>query len=190
MYGGVGDSVANGIAIENGSTVFIVDSGKENGEIRFGVRRKFKISDSNLRAEYIRRTNVEAVSNGYISDGLSSRFGDQHDNHRQSNLRRESGTEPSADQEKSSDNQGGVFVRDANRGGVRQSRKATGEVVTLSKGQLAALQANYHGEKVFTKKDVTVALKGIDALQSLLQPTKTHPITEGEKTSLSVFLWE
>ncbi|MBQ5362314.1 MAG: hypothetical protein IIU63_03110, partial [Clostridia bacterium] len=50
---------------------------------------------------------------------------------------------------------------------VRRSRAATGEVVTLSKGQIAALQANYHGEKVFVKKDVTTALKGIEALQGL-----------------------
>ncbi len=39
--------------------------------------------------------------------------------------------------------------------------------VTLSKGQLAALRANYHGDKVFTKKNVSEALKVVDALQAL-----------------------
>lgn len=170
LYGGVGNSVANGVAIENGSTVFIVDSGKENGEIRFGVRGKIKISDSNLRAEYIRRTNVEAVSNGCVSDGLSSRFGDRYDNHRQSNLRRESGTEPSVDQGKSSNNKGGVSVRNANRGEIKQSRKQSGDTVTISKGEMAKLHANYAGDKVFAKKSVADALASIDAFQKL--PTK------------------
>ena len=50
---------------------------------------------------------------------------------------------------------------------IRRSRAATGEVVTISKGEMAKLHANYAGDKVFDKKSVTEALKGIDALQGL-----------------------
>ena len=40
LYSGIPDGIADGIAIANGKTVFIVDSGKDNGKLDFGVRRK------------------------------------------------------------------------------------------------------------------------------------------------------
>jgi len=51
--------------------------------------------------------------------------------------------------------------------GVRRSRNVTGETVTISKGEMAKLHANYAGDKVFAKGAVTEALKGIDALKAL-----------------------
>jgi hypothetical protein len=54
------------------------------------------------------------------------------------------------------------------------------ETVTLSKGQIAALRANYEGDKVFTKKEVAAAISTIDALQKL--PAK-------ERSVLSTYLW-
>ena len=60
------------------------------------------------------------------------------------------------------------FLHDAMMdGGVRRSRTTTGETVTISKGELAKLHANYAGDKVFAKGAVTEALKGIDALKVL-----------------------
>ncbi len=53
-----------------------------------------------------------------------------------------------------------------NFGKPKYSHNAS-ETVTLSKGQIAALRANYEGDKVFTKKEVAAAIKTIDALQSL-----------------------
>ncbi|MBE6691094.1 MAG: hypothetical protein E7590_07440, partial [Ruminococcaceae bacterium] len=50
---------------------------------------------------------------------------------------------------------------------VRRSRNVTGETVTISKGEMAKLHANYAGDKVFAKGAVTEALKGIDALKAL-----------------------
>ena len=52
--------------------------------------------------------------------------------------------------------------------------------MTLSKGQIAALRANYEGDKVFTKKEVAAAISTIDALQKL--PAK-------ERSELSTYLW-
>ena len=52
-------------------------------------------------------------------------------------------------------------------GKVRRSRNVTGETVTISKGEMAKLHANYAGDKVFAKGAVTEALKGIDALKVL-----------------------
>ena len=50
---------------------------------------------------------------------------------------------------------------------VKHSRNVTGETVTISKGEMAKLHANYAGDKVFIKKDVAAAVKTIDALQKL-----------------------
>ena len=47
------------------------------------------------------------------------------------------------------------------------SRKTTGETVTLSKGELAKLHANYAGEKVFARQSVVAAVKKIDAWSKL-----------------------
>ncbi len=170
LYSGVGDGIADDIAIAHGNTIYIVDSGKDNGEISFGVKGKIKVSDNDLRSECVRRTNAEAVSNGHVSDGLSSRLRGKHDNDRTGNLRREFGAKLSADQGKPQDNQGAISQNDANRGRIKQSRKSNGDTVTISKGEMAKLHANYAGDKVFAKKSVADALASIDAFQKL--PTK------------------
>lgn len=50
---------------------------------------------------------------------------------------------------------------------VRYSRTTTGDVVTISKGELAKLHANYAGEKVFARQSVVAAVKKIDAFNKL-----------------------
>ena len=52
-------------------------------------------------------------------------------------------------------------------GKAQYSHKETSDVVTISKGELAKLKANYAGEKVFDKGAVTKALAKIDALQGV-----------------------
>lgn len=59
---------------------------------------------------------------------------------------------------------------------VSRSRNAS-KTMTLSKGQIAALRANYKGDKVFTKKDVATAVKSIDALQKLPAATRNELVT-------------
>ena len=119
LYEGVGDSIADGIAIEKGSIVYIIDSAKDNGEIRFGIKTIKTISNDDLRAEYVRRINNESVSKGYISDGLSSRFEDKHDNYRRSNRGQEFGEELSVDKRQSSYNKERVSGENGDRGNRR-----------------------------------------------------------------------
>ena len=116
LYRGVGNSIANAIAVEDGNTVYIVDSGKEKGKIRFGVKEEIEIVDEVLRAEYVRRKNDRAVSNGCVSDGLFGRFGTRYDYDRSGNLQQKSGTELSTDSRKPQDQQGGVLDGNGNRG--------------------------------------------------------------------------
>ena len=99
--------------------MFLVDSGKENGKIDFGVRRKRTISNTTNRLDFIRRTNNDAISKGHVSDGLSVRLGNGTSSDTGRNLRRESGAELSADKGKSSDNQSGVSGENADKRGLK-----------------------------------------------------------------------
>ena len=60
---------------------------------------------------------------------------------------------------------------------MRHSRNVTGETVTISKGEMAKLHANYAGDKVFAKKDVAAAVKTIDALQKLPAAMRNELVT-------------
>ena len=134
LYEGLNDVIADGIAIGNGNDVYIIDSGKENKEIRFGIRKIISISNDDLRLEYIRRTNNESISKGHISDELSSRFGNEHDNDRGRDMRREFGEELSADTRESTNNERRVSNEDANRGGLKYSLKDTQKEALESRG--------------------------------------------------------
>ncbi len=118
LYGNVDNGVANGIAVEKDTTVYIVDSGKENGEITFGVRKRFTITDNERRINYVRRINNESRQKGYISDGLSSRIGDGLHNDWGSHLRREFREELQTDNGESQNNEARIFGDNGDRGGV------------------------------------------------------------------------
>ncbi|MBQ9760148.1 MAG: hypothetical protein IJW16_02235 [Clostridia bacterium] len=121
------DGVADEIAIEYGDYVYMVDSGRENGSTTFGIRRKIKISDARLRAEFIRSTNNDAVSKRFVSDEISSRIGDEVGSDWRRNMRRESGTELQPDSRESQDNQSGISGENADNRGLNVSLAAEAE---------------------------------------------------------------
>ncbi|MBQ8178314.1 MAG: hypothetical protein IJ033_03880 [Clostridia bacterium] len=146
LYQGHDNCVADGIAIENGNIVYIVDSGKENGEINFAFRKKLSFSNEELRKEYIRRTNNDSVSKGYISDGLSSKFRLGYDNDRGSSRGSELREELSTNQEKSTNNQEGVLGEDGDRG-VHPLKKKPQYSLKDSQGRtLTEAQAKYFAD--------------------------------------------
>ena len=81
------DGVADGIAIESEDQIYVVDSGCDNGDIEFVIRKIITIKDSEFRAEYARRKNNDSLSKGYISDGLSARFRSGYVSYRRSDRR-------------------------------------------------------------------------------------------------------
>ena len=115
------DGVADGIAIEHGNDVYIVDSGRENGSTAFGVRRRRRISDARLRDEFIRSKNNDAISKRFVSDEISSRFGNGLGGDSGRNMRRESRTELQTDSRESWNNQVGVLGENADNGRVSDS---------------------------------------------------------------------
>lgn len=119
LYHGIDNGIADGVAFENGKTVFVVDSGKENGDITFGVRLKLTISNVDLRKEYIRRKNNESISKRHISDELSSKLGNEYADDRKSDRRQQVGAEISSNSSKSQNNQGRVLDKNGNQGTKR-----------------------------------------------------------------------
>lgn len=109
LYGEFDNMVADGIAISKGDKVYVVDSGKENGEVSFGVRKIRTVSDSENREKFIRRVNDDAVANGYISDGLSLEIKSKAGGDIGRYMRRAPGTELQIDSGKSENNHGGTI---------------------------------------------------------------------------------
>jgi hypothetical protein len=114
LYSGVSDGIADGIPIEQGNKVYIVDSGRDNGKLDFGVRRMRTLSADIARKEFIRSAYDKARSKGDISDEILERveYGERGDLGR--NLRRELGGELQTDTRESENQQVGVSQKDAN----------------------------------------------------------------------------
>ena len=134
LYRGVSDGIADGIAIGDGNTVYIVDSGRENGKLDFGVRRMRTFSADIAREAFIRRENDKARSNGNISNELLGNFARGWGSNFGRSLRRESGTELQADKTESQNQQNGVSGENANQRGLTEEfsspeeAKASGKV--------------------------------------------------------------
>lgn len=119
LYRGIDNGIADGVAIENGRTVYIVDSGKEDGNITFGVRLKLTIYNDELRKDYVRRQNNESISKRHISDELSSRLGNEYADNRTNNRGQQVGAKLSTDSSKPQNKQGRVLDKNGNQGTKR-----------------------------------------------------------------------
>ena len=53
------------VTIEYGNNIYTFDSGRENGSISFGVRKKITVSNEAKRSIYIQESNKESALNGY-----------------------------------------------------------------------------------------------------------------------------
>ncbi len=144
IYGDVTDAILNDIAIEKGDIVYIVDSGIDNGELSFGIRKKTRISNDQLRQEYVRRQNGQSIQKGFVSDGLSSRLGIEYDNNRSSNRRFQNRTELSTNNTEPTDIEGRVPTTNRSRGS----------------GRLEISQSDNRAESI---KNIRLALNDIDA---------------------------
>ena len=132
IYAGTDNTIADGIAIEHGKKIYVVDSGKENGKINFGVRKAISISNPILRQERLDKINERAISDGYVSGELFGQFKRASNNSSGSSIRREPREELSADTGQSQDNQERVPGENGDRGrnlnsDIKLSRKSQGE---------------------------------------------------------------
>lgn len=67
------------------------------------------------------------------------------------------------------------------KGNIKKSQKAspsTDDRITISRGELAKLKANYEGEKQFNKKDIQNALGKVEALKVLSRKEKNELVTK------------
>ncbi len=132
LYEGVGDSVADGIAIERDNTIYIVDSGKENGEIRFGIRKRINLNDTELRQKSLEDINDRAISKGFVSDELFEKIRHSSNNDSRSNIGRKLQEKLSVDTRESKNNKGRISNEDANSGReIKHSLKeSNGKILT------------------------------------------------------------
>ena len=125
LYQGVDDTVADGIAIKNGDMIYVVDSGKDNGDVRFGIRNRYVIDDAELRAIHLEDINERALSKGFISHKLFEKIGGSSDNDSRGGYRGELQKELSVNTRESAHNEGRISDNDGDRGirGLKYSLK-------------------------------------------------------------------
>ena len=124
LYKGLSSGVADGIAISVGSTVYIVDTGKDNVQgMRIGFIKKFTISNANIRENYINHINQEAYDNGYGSRQIFEKLGVNLGNNSRNNVGRLSGTNASNTQGQSHNQQRKVAPKIGGKGVQVQSSK-------------------------------------------------------------------
>ena len=115
LYKGVGNSIATQTAVAVGDTVYIVDSGKEDGVVRVGFRKIQVIEDVESRNEFIKEKLHDAIRNDQVSDEISQKYQNQLGEHIGRNMRQEHKEELSADNEQSDDNQSGISGANGDR---------------------------------------------------------------------------
>lgn len=122
IYGNFDNCVADGIAIEKGNTIYVVDSGKENGELRFGIRNTIKISDETLRKERMVKINDRAIQDGFISEQLFGKIRGSSNKYSRGSIGQQLQEELSIDTRESTNNQERVSKQDADRRRVENSK--------------------------------------------------------------------
>ena len=119
IYGDFDNCIADGIAIENGDTIYVVDSGKENGELRFGIRNTIIISDQILRKERMVKINDRAIQDGFISERLSGKIRGSSDKYSRGSIGRQLQEELSSNSRESANNKRGASEDNEHRGNQR-----------------------------------------------------------------------
>ena len=125
LYADVEDGIANGIAVEYGNKVYITDSSKENGILRFGIHKDivYEIDDAQSRKDLIKEINDEQISEEQISDGLLEKFGHKRSDNGSSNRQRSLGEELQTDIGKSEYKQEGISRKNADQGVSKEKAK-------------------------------------------------------------------
>ncbi len=113
IYGLIDSAIADGIAIEKGNTIFVVDSGIEDGKIDFGVLYYIEIADDNLRYKNMEEINDRAVSKGHVDNEISKKIRRSPDNGSDSSIGRELSKELSDNTRKSENNESRISGKDA-----------------------------------------------------------------------------
>jgi len=135
IYSGFDDCVADGVAIERGHTIFIVDSGKEQGQVSFGIRKKITISDETLRKEIVEEINDRAIQDGFISEQILEKFRGSSDKHSRGSIGQQLQKELSVDSRESTNNKERISKQDADRRGIKYSLSKDSEGKNLTEAQ-------------------------------------------------------
>ena len=133
IYADSDNAVADSIAIESGNNLYVVDSGKENGDLQFGVRRIITIADEQLRALNKEKINDRAIQNGHVSDELFGKIRNASNNGGGSRVGQQLQEELSTNSRKSNNKQRGVSDKNGDNGSNRYSLKDSVEQDVVKK---------------------------------------------------------
>jgi len=173
LYEGLGNTIADGVAIGNDSQIFILDSGKEDGKINFGFRKKITISDTERRERYIANINKESYEKNHGDRTVFERLGVDVDNDSRSVVGRELGKESAADSRKSKNNENGILEtnevgrvqllndKKTKSGGDFKFSLKDNATYTLSDGQVKKKVANFTKLKVYSKVEAESIINSI-----------------------------
>ncbi len=191
IYDDVDNAILNKVAIENGSTVYVLDSGIDEGNISFGVIYTVTISNEQARKDFIKRTNYESIQKGYVSNGLSSRLGFKYDNDRTSNRRQQLGEELSTDNGQSANNKGRVPNGNGVGGlrGLDNKRFALDDGSDISSGEAEKFRANYTRKKVYSRSEAEAVINQIMADRLIFEDERLYGTVKG-KDQLIDYLWK
>ena len=168
VYANMQDGIADNIAIEYENFIFVVDSGKDRGELTFGVRKRITVSDEAKRRRYIQEINKEAAENGYGDREVFERLGIELDRDSGSDVGRETRENAQGNKRKSSNQQEEIFSNNGDNGSINERSSKTGkDTVEMSKGEIAKFRANYTSDKVFNKRKISEALNDISLISKL-----------------------
>ncbi|MBE6629394.1 MAG: hypothetical protein E7624_00910 [Ruminococcaceae bacterium] len=165
--------------IENGRVLLIQTVSKSRGSLNF--KNMIGVSEEKYLTEYADKnkkrsspnTRGSQSSNNSLRDGTASNVSIADSDLKSNTFSEKSFAISSTKSTKNGVGEGRLALpkdtksQASGKTDANTAAHKSADTITMSKGQLAALQANYHGDKVFAKKDVAAALKGIDAFAKL-----------------------
>jgi len=150
LFDGIDDAIANNIAIDIDSTIYVVDAGMDDGELSFGVRKILDILDAEQRRKVKEDINEKAINNRNVSPILFGEIRHSSNNKRGGSIEGKLGKELSAYNGESADNEGGILKGNADRGvgGLNSQSKKDGAQFSLKETNDKSVVEKSHKMKI------------------------------------------
>ena len=114
LYSGISKGVANDIALEYGTTVYLIDADKD-GKFDWGIYRKRTITNKAERELFIKNINLEAAKNGRVDNQFFEKLGIDLGKHNGRNVNGLQGNNAQGVKGKSQHNKAGVSQTNGDR---------------------------------------------------------------------------
>ena len=141
--------------VENGSTVYVVDSSKDN-KISFGVIKEIAIDDAQLLKTNVEEINERAIRERNICDELFERIRYSSDNNSRVGIERQLSKELSTDTGKPEYNKRGISRSDGNRGVYSGTEQSVAETKVKQKLSREIDQSDFEADIRYFRESATI----------------------------------